>query len=355
MLSPSEVTNRLRDAGPAIHWRNDALELLDQRFLPIENRCVVCRDALQTADAIRDMVVRGAPAIGIAAAYGMALSAREHDDLPAGPRREALLQDRRRLAAARPTAVNAVNLLSRFASLIEAAGPSAGFAALARRIHAEDIGINRRMARLGSGRIEPASRVLTHCNTGTLATGGVGTAFGVIASAWRAGRLDRIGFTETRPWLQGARLNAWEFSRAGMPATLMTESAAAEMARSGDVDWLITGADRIAMNGDVANKIGTAPLAALTRMGGGRVMVVAPFATVDPLLQSGDDVAIEQRDADEVWSLARGGTLPAGISVANPVFDVTPAGHVDCLITERGTISPANGQSPTIGGQHTAC
>ncbi|MDN5863698.1 MAG: S-methyl-5-thioribose-1-phosphate isomerase [Gammaproteobacteria bacterium] len=333
-------------AGPGIRWCDGLLELLDQRRLPHTVRYLACRKASGVAEAIRSMAVRGAPAIAIAAAYGMALAANRAEGLCGAAWRDSLGAARDQLAAARPTAVNLSHAVARFDALIERGAPAGEFVDLARRIHAEDIDINRRLAALGRDLIEPGSRVLTHCNTGTLATGGVGTAFGVIVAAWRAGNIAEIGFTETRPWLQGSRLNAWEFDRAGVPATLMTESAAAGRARRGEVDWLIVGADRVARNGDVANKIGTAPLAALTRLGGGRVMVVAPFSTLDPSLASGDGIIIEQRDAAEVWRAASEANMPAGISVANPVFDVTPATDIDRLVTEHCVIGPAQGEQP---------
>ncbi len=335
---------------PGMRWDRERLELLDQRLLPGEIRYFACATAGEIAEAIRGMAVRGAPAIGIAAAYGLALAARAHAGLAAEARRMAILHDRERLAASRPTAVNLVWALARFGPLIEGGANTAEFAALAETIHAEDLAANRRMAELGAGMIGPGARILTHCNTGPLATGGVGTAFGVIAAAWRAGRIARVVFTETRPWLQGARLTAWELAQAGVPATLMVDSAAAGLAARGEIDWLIVGADRIAANGDVANKIGTAALAALTRRGGGRVMVVAPFSTVDLALASGCELPIENRDGAEVWRATGAQTIPAGIRVENPVFDVTPAADVDLIITECGIFEPTRRRTPEATG-----
>ncbi|MGH8272703.1 MAG: S-methyl-5-thioribose-1-phosphate isomerase [Gammaproteobacteria bacterium] len=344
-----------KDASPGIRWDRSRLELLDQRRLPAEMHYLVCANADEVAAAIRGMVVRGAPAIAIAAAYGMALAARGEENRLGESRRKALIAARETLARARPTAVNLAHALERFDPLIECGAATGEFTALAEALHAGDIAINRRLAEAGSTRIAPGSRILTHCNTGALATGGVGTAFGVIAAAWRAGRLAEVRFTETRPWLQGARLNAWEFARAGIPATLMTEAAAAGRALAGGFDWLIVGADRIAANGDVVNKVGTAPLAVLTRRGGGRVMVVAPFATVDPELASGQKLGVEQRDAAEVWAATGVKNLPVGIDVANPVFDVTPAAEVDLLVTERGTVSPTRSERPDALVQPFSC
>lgn len=328
--------------SPAILWDGERLHLLDQRYLPGEMRRIDCASASEVAAAIRTMVVRGAPAIGIAAAYGVALAVRAHAELPEDQRRAALSADLGMLAKARPTAVNLVWALERLRPLVDRGAGFDEVAAAAEAIHAEDITVNRALARLGSERLGEGARILTHCNTGPLATGGVGTALGVIVAAWRMRRVASVHFTETRPWMQGARLTAWELSQAGVPATLMTESAAAGLAFTGQVDWLIVGADRVAANGDVVNKIGTAPLAALTRRGGGRVMVVAPFSTVDLELASGRDVVIEQRAGVELWSEG----VPEGIVIANPAFDVTPAAEVDLLVTERGVTAPAEGGRP---------
>lgn len=327
--------------SPAIQWDRERLRLLDQRLLPTETRYVDCVTANEVADAIRRMIVRGAPAIGIAAAYGVALAVRLH-----GRRSDALKIDFETLANARPTAVNLGWALERLRPLVEQGADFESVAAAAEAIHAEDIETNRTLARLGSERLEPGSCVLTHCNTGPLATGGVGTALGVIVAAWQAQRVASVHFTETRPWMQGARLTAWELSQAGVPATLLTESAAGGQALYGAFDWLIVGADRVAANGDVVNKVGTAPLAALTREGGGRVMVVAPFSTVDLSLAGGGEVPIEQRSGEELWRAADAGEVPGGIEIANPAFDVTPASLVDFLVTEQGVISPARGARP---------
>jgi len=327
--------------SPAIQWDRGRLRLLDQRLLPAETRYIECVTANEVAEAIRSMVVRGAPAIGIAAAYGVALAVRMH-----GRQSDALKIDLETLANARPTAVNLVWALNRLRPLVEEGADFESVAAAAEAIHAEDVETNRTLAQLGSERLKAGARVLTHCNTGPLATGGVGTALGVIVAAWRQGKIASVHFSETRPWMQGARLTAWELSQAGVPGVLVTESAAGGLALSGAVDWLIVGADRVAANGDVVNKVGTAPLAALTRAGGGRVMVVAPFSTVDPELASGSEVPIERRSGDELWRAANAGELPEGIAIDNPAFDVTPASQVDFLVTEQGVISPAGGELP---------
>lgn len=340
------VAARDKDYSPGIRWNGRRLELLDQRLLPGKTAYVCCDTACDVAAAIRAMVVRGAPAIGIAAAYGVALSARRAAELPFELRASAMAADFETLGAARPTAVNLAWALDHMRPLAEGGAGFGELAAAAEAIHAQDIAVNRRLAESGSKRIGPDSRILTHCNTGPLATGGIGTAFGVIAAAWRAGSVRSIHFSETRPWLQGARLTAWEFARADIPATLMTDLAAASLALAGGVDWLVVGADRIAANGDSVNKIGTAVLAAATRRGGGRVMVVAPYATVDAALGSGAAIPIEEREGDEIWRAACAGSPPPGIEVANPVFDVTVAADIDFIVTERGVVAPGEGQTP---------
>lgn len=332
--------------SPGIRWDRQSLELLDQRLLPGKIRYVHCATAAEVAAAIQVMVVRGAPAIGIVAAYGVALGARQHAALPVELRVSALVGDLERLGATRPTAVNLVWALARLRPLVERGATFPELAAAAEKIHAEDVASNQVIARLGSARIEPGSRVLTHCNTGPLATGGVGTAFGVIASAWHEGRLRRVACTETRPWFQGARITTWELSRAGIAVTLMTDIAAAGLAFRGGFDWLVVGADRIAANGDVINKIGTTPLAALIRRGGGRVMAVAPWSSVDLALASGDEVALERRGAEELWRVIGTEAPPRGVTLDNPVFDVTPATEVDLIVTERGVMAPGQGECP---------
>ncbi|RMG59863.1 MAG: S-methyl-5-thioribose-1-phosphate isomerase [Gammaproteobacteria bacterium] len=316
----------------AMRWREDTLELLDQRLLPAEERWNRYRDAPAVAQAIHDMVVRGAPAIGITAAYAVVLSSLQHEgDLAA------ILADMDRLAAARPTAVNLFWALERMRPLVEAGATAERLLVEARAIHEEDIAANRRMGELGAALIE-GGEVLTHCNTGSLATGGYGTALGVIRSAWAAGRIEAVHADETRPWLQGSRLTAWELVHDGIPVTLNCEGAAAALMRAGRVSWVIVGSDRIAANGDVANKIGTYALAVLARHHGVRFMVVAPASTIDMGTESGNDIPIEQRDPDEVLSLAGRRVAAEGAQAWNPAFDVTPAELVDAIVTERGVV-----------------
>ncbi len=325
----------------AILWHQDALHLLDQRLLPQRAGFLRCDQATEVAQAIRDMVVRGAPAIGIAAAYGVVLAARQGfaEVGPHWPR--AIEADLARLAAARPTAVNLAWALARMGRRIDTCpggDPVPTLLAEARAIHEEDRAANRRMGELGAALIAGPTRVITHCNAGSLATGGYGTALGVIRSAYAAGKVIEVFADETRPWLQGARLTAWELQQDGIPVVLQADGAAGSLMAQGGVGWVIVGADRIAANGDVANKIGTYPLAVLARHHGVGFMVVAPTSTLDLGVASGAEIPIEERAPEEV--LACGGLRqgPAGVAARNPVFDVTPAALVDALVTERGVL-----------------
>ncbi len=332
----------------AIVWRDDALLLLDQRVLPNQERFLRLDTAAEVADAIRDMVVRGAPAIGITAAFGVVVAARARFAESPDGWRESIAVDLQYLAASRPTAVNLFWALGRMRALM--AGLPAGrdpFPALlaeARAIHEQDIAANRRMGELGAGLIEAPTEVITHCNAGALATGGYGTALGVIRAAHAAGRIRMVLADETRPWMQGSRLTAWELHRDGIPVTLQTEGAAASRMSRGGVGWVIVGSDRIAANGDVANKIGTYNLAVAARYHGVKFMVAAPTSTVDMAVAVGADIPIEQRDPAEV--LACGGTAlgAPGVQAWNPVFDVTPAALVDAIVTEKGVVLSPNAE-----------
>lgn len=320
----------------AIRFEGRRLALLDQRRLPARERWLSFVDAPGVAGAIRDLVVRGAPAIGITAAYGAVLAAIARDGDRSG-----WLADLDRLQAARPTAVNLAWALERMRRRADSGPPDPdALLSEARAIHAEDIAANRAMAEAGAAVIEPGSGVLTHCNTGSLATGGVGTALGVIAAAWRQRRVDRVYADETRPWLQGSRLTAWELARLDIPFEVIVDSAAAALMASGRVDWVVTGADRITANGDVANKIGTYALAVLARHHGIGFMVVAPSSTIDRQRASGAEVPIEERASDEIWKAAGLEVQPTGFEAWNPVFDVTPAALVDCIVTEQGVHRP---------------
>ena len=332
--------NDQNDTVSAIRWTEAGLQLLDQRRLPDEETYLHFNDAAAVAAAIRDMVVRGAPAIGITAAYAVVLSARRHVTGSAREWQSSVLQDIQLLAAARPTAVNLFWALARMQRCLDRVGnnPVAALLDEARRIHAEDIAANQRMGEAGAALIEKGSSVLTHCNAGALATGGHGTALGVIRSAWTAGKLRQVYADETRPWLQGARLTAWELLRDAIPVTLLSDSAASLLMQQGRVQWVIVGADRVAANGDVINKIGTYQLAVSCRYHGVGMMVVAPLSTLDREMPTGQQVTIEQRSPDEVLQLAGRRVAAQGATAWNPVFDVTPAVLVDYLVTEAGVV-----------------
>lgn len=310
--------------------------LLDQRRLPHEIRYEVCACAADVADAIQVMIVRGAPAIGIAAAYGAALAARQHTD-PA--KWEAQLQY---LAQARPTAVNLQWALQRMRARQLDGADAEALAVEACRIHDEDVLANHRMGQLGADYFTAKGAVLTHCNTGSLATGGYGTGLGVIRAAYAAGHVSCVYADETRPWLQGTRLTAWELQQEGIPVRVIADAAAAALLRLEDVRWVVVGADRIAANGDVANKIGTYGLALAARAHGVGFMVVAPSSTLDFATADGNAIRIEQRDPGEVLALGDRRLAPAGVDAWNPVFDVTPAELVDVLVTERGAVERPN-------------
>jgi methylthioribose-1-phosphate isomerase len=323
-----------------IRWTGDALELLDQRRLPFVVEYVLCEDSDQVALAIRDLTVRGAPAIGIAAAWGVVLAARgiqADSGAAALAQLEPALQ---RLNAARPTAVNLAWALARMRRVLAAAGADWAqlLAAEAQAISEEDLAANRRMGALGAALIAPGSGVLTHCNTGSLATAGFGTALGVIRAGVAESRIAKVFAGETRPWLQGARLTVWELQQDGIDATLIADSAAAHLMKTGAVQWVIVGADRICANGDTANKIGTYQLAIAARHHGVGFMVVAPSSTVDLDTPGGESIEIEQRDPGELYGVGGTRTVAEGIAAWNPVFDVTPAGLIDAIVTERGVV-----------------
>lgn len=328
------------DGVQAIIWSGGELRLLDQRILPRVEKYLSFDDSASVADAIREMVVRGAPAIGISAAYAAVLSARARyrrkpDDWQSGFHR-----DLDQLLAARPTAVNllwAVTRMRRVAAGVEG-DPETELLAEAQQIHQQDIAANRAMGELGASLIEPGSAVLTHCNAGALATGGYGTALGVIRAAWSAGKLTQVYADETRPWLQGARLTAWELLKDAIPVTLLADGAAAHLMKSGRVQYVVVGSDRIAANGDVANKIGTYSVAVAARYHGVRFIVAAPCSTVDMQAASGADIPIETRSERELLELASERVAAEGARAWNPAFDITPAELVDAIVTERGLV-----------------
>ncbi len=325
----------------AVAWDDEGLRLLDQRLLPKLEQWLVFNDAEGVAQAIRDMVVRGAPAIGISAAFGVVLAARDAFARSGARWKEDIAADLDLLRQSRPTAVNlfwALDYMGARIAELDGSDPFNALVAEAQAIHDEDIEANYRMGELGAALIEEKCAVLTHCNAGALATGGYGTALGVIRAAYGCGKVERVFADETRPWLQGARLTAWEMVQEGIPVTLIGEGAAATVMQQGKVKWVIVGSDRIAANGDVANKIGTYSLAVLARHHGVKFMVVAPTSTVDMEIQSGVDIPIEERAQEEVLTMAGTRIAPQGALAWNPSFDVTPAGLVDAIVTEKGVV-----------------
>ena len=335
---------RLYDSIRAIFWKEDGLYLLDQRKLPTQNIELHLTTAVDVAEAIRNMVVRGAPAIGITAAYGVVTSAIDHQSLALEQRINMIQQDIETLSASRPTAVNLFWALDKMSERLLAASITdenlvPQLLALAVSIHNEDIQANYVMGEYGASLLQDdAGAVLTHCNAGALATGGYGTALGVIRSAYSSGKITQVFADETRPWLQGARLTAWEFVQDDIPVTLLCEGAAASLMQQGKVSWVIVGSDRIAANGDVANKIGTYSLAILAKHHGVKVMVAAPTSTIDMATATGAQIPIEQREASEVFGCGPQRVATEGAQAWNPAFDVTPADMVDAIVTEKGII-----------------
>jgi len=325
----------------AIVWKNDRLYLLDQRYLPQQAEFLPLDDVAAVADAIRDMVVRGAPAIGITAAYGVVIAARKRFQAEGSAWKQSIDEDLQILAQSRPTAINLFWAIERMRDLISTLGEENPFDALladARQIHEDDLAANRVMGDLGSGLIGETTSIITHCNAGALATGGYGTALGVIRSAHRDGKVERVYADETRPWMQGARLTAWELQRDGIPVSLMVEGAAAARMRAGGVGWIVVGSDRIAANGDVANKIGTYGLAVMAKHHGLKFMVAAPTSTIDMKVTSGEMIPIEERGSQEVFQCGGKRVATENIDAWNPVFDVTPAELVDAIVTEKGVV-----------------
>ena len=305
-----------------LRWKGKALEILDQRLLPGKKKYLTCRTAEQVAKAIKDMAVRGAPAIGCAAAFGVVLG-------KGSPRSFDVL------SKSRPTAVNLFWALERMKKAQD-------LEAEAKAIFAEDLAANRAMGDLGADLIPDRARVMTHCNTGALATAGYGTALGVIRSS-KNKRITVIA-NETRPYLQGARLTAWELVQEGIPCTLVTDNMAGHLMSRGEVDVIVVGADRIAANGDTANKIGTYPLAVLAKRHSIPFYVVAPLSTFDPKISSGRDIPIEERPADEVTGYRQTRWAPKGVRVRNPAFDVTPAELITGIVCEKGVILAPNAE-----------
>jgi len=329
-----------------LRWRDGRLEMIDQRALPDEVRFVSFDRAAAVADGIRDMVVRGAPAIGCAAAYGVALEALHLRDCEPPEFTAGMDKAMSVLAKSRPTAVNLFWALDRMRETLDrgardGATPHQRAQMLlgeAHAIFAADIAANRAMGEHGAALLPDGARVLTHCNAGALATAGHGTALGVIRSAIAAGKSISVVADETRPFLQGARLTVWELEQDGIPVTLIADNAAGHLMSRGEIDAVIVGADRVAANGDVANKIGTYTVAVLAQRHSIPFYVAAPVSTIDPLIADGSLIPIEERDADEIRGYRDRRWAPAAVKVRNPVFDVTPASLVTALITERGIV-----------------
>jgi methylthioribose-1-phosphate isomerase len=355
------TSERLPFPFPVVQWEDGTVRLIDQTRLPSALVFRRCTSVAELASAIGELAVRGAPAIGIAAAYGLALS--WHRGQAEGLGGDALAArldaDHDTLAGTRPTAVNLFWALRRVREAAIAALEGGGDAAAvgsallaeARAIHAEDVAMGRQLGQAGHKLLPDRGAVLTHCNAGGLATGGYGTALGVVYAAVAAGKDLAVYADETRPLLQGARLTAWELQNQGIPVTVLPDSAAATVLRQGRVAAVITGADRIAANGDVANKVGTYPVAVLARRHGVPFYVAAPGSTIDARTATGAQIAIEERDAGEVHGHGGVRFTPEGVGAFNPAFDVTPAELVDAIITERGVIRPPFGFLDTSAGE----
>jgi methylthioribose-1-phosphate isomerase len=330
---------------PTVAWEDGAVVMIDQRRLPGEEVFLRCRDHHQVATAIREMAIRGAPAIGVAAAYGLVLGARNCDEEGAALSAawDAACEE---LAATRPTAVNLFWAIRRMRDCYAAHAAAGGSAlreallAEARLVESEDVDACRRLGDLGAALLPDAARVLTHCNAGALATAGYGTALGVIRSAARLGKLAAVFADETRPLLQGARLTAWELLRDEIPVTLLTDNMAGLLMARGEINAVVVGADRIAANGDVANKVGTYTVAVLAREHGIPFYVAAPRSTFDLATPDGRAIPIEERAPEEVTHIAGRRLAPEGVRVRNPAFDVTPARLVTAIVCERGVARP---------------
>ncbi|MDT8370887.1 MAG: S-methyl-5-thioribose-1-phosphate isomerase [Gammaproteobacteria bacterium] len=330
------------DSIQPVKWLDDTLFLLDQRLLPHQKIWLEFSHPDDVAHAITDMVVRGAPAIGITAAYGVVLAARQAWNVAGVNWKQAMTAPLARLAESRPTAVNLHWALHRmtqiYMNLSDTQSAEIILLQQALAIHQHDIAANHTMGKLGSQLLAKDSVVLTHCNAGALATGGFGTALGVIRQGYDDGKISHVYADETRPWLQGSRLTVWELQQDTIPVTLQAESAAASLMASGELDWVIVGADRIAANGDVANKVGTYMLAILANYHGVKMMVVAPTSTIDWELHDGSEIPIEQRPEQEVTMLQGQKIAPLGTVASNPAFDVTPANLIDVIVTEAGVV-----------------
>ncbi|NBX62934.1 MAG: S-methyl-5-thioribose-1-phosphate isomerase [Betaproteobacteria bacterium] len=331
-----------------LRWRNGRLEMIDQRILPMRFEYLSYANADEVAQGIRSMVVRGAPAIGCAAAYGVALQALAHQHTDAKAFTQAMAHGFEVLAASRPTAVNLFWALQRMRQHQTAHAHlpqpelANGLLTLAHDIADEDVRINQAMGAHGANLLADGARVLTHCNAGALATAGHGTALGVFRSAVAAGKRISVYADETRPFLQGARLTAWEMVQEHIPVTLITDNMAGHLMKQGEIDAVVVGTDRVAANGDVANKIGTYMVAVLAHRHQIPFYVACPLSTIDMRLPHGDAIPIEERNPDEVTGFGGQRWAPEGVKVRNPAFDVTPAELVTALITEKGVVRQPN-------------
>lgn len=332
-----------------IKWANGTLRLLDQTRLPAEEVMVEAYGYLGAVAAIKEMRVRGAPAIGVTAAYAVAMAARDLDYLDRDTFLQRLTEAGNLIKAARPTAVNLMWAVDRMMTVANSETDPLRIkdrlVEEAVMIEQEDEAINRRMGSHGKELMPDGGSVLTHCNAGALATAAYGTAVGVIRAGWEDGKRFKVFNTETRPFLQGARLTAWEFKKLGIPSTLVVDSAAGMLMHRGEIGCVITGADRVAANGDTANKIGTYTLAVLAKENGIPFYVAAPTSTVDTSLKTGDEIEIEQRAPSEVTEFRGVPVAPEGVQALNPGFDVTPARYVSAIITESGVARPPYVQS----------
>ena len=328
-------------AVKTLEWKGDRVIMLDQRLLPQREVYRVCRDYRQVAQAIREMVIRGAPAIGVAAAMGVALGAQKISEKHFERAFERIVMT---LAKTRPTAVNLFWALERMRKVYRenrGRGVESVKRALrdeALKIYREDIAANKQLGKFGAGLLRNARRIMTHCNAGALATAGYGTALGVIRALKESGRPIAVWVNETRPFLQGARLTAWELKKEKIPATLVTDNMAGYLMQAGKVDAVVVGCDRVAANGDVANKIGTYGIAVLAKRHGIPFYVASPTSSIDLDCASGKDIPIEQRNPNEVTHIFGRAIAPKGIKVFNPAFDVTPQELISALITENGVI-----------------
>jgi methylthioribose-1-phosphate isomerase len=325
-----------------LEWTDKGVRFIDQTKLPIEEIYVTCKTHEQVADAIRTMIVRGAPAIGVAAGMGIALGIKNSKAETVGDLKRDLDQICENMGKTRPTAVNLFWAIRRMQEKFERlrvrpiAQIKQELVEEAKRMHAEDIAANQAMGRHGATLMPAEGGVLTHCNAGALATAGYGTALGVIRAAVEQGKKIRVYADETRPFLQGSRLTAWELMKDGIPTTVISDSMAGAMMRQGKIGAVVVGADRIAANGDVANKIGTYSVAVLAKENDIPFYVAAPISTVDLACANGDRIPIEQRNSQEVSHIAGKQMVPDGVSIENPAFDVTPAQYINAIITERG-------------------